>query len=328
MSRKRFTIWFGAFIAAFEGILPLLPGAHTAFGQAQFKTTTQLVLTPVRVTDSAGKTVDGLKAEDFELFENGKLRKFELESTFEPVSLVVAVQTSGISGPALAKIRKIGSLIQPLIVGDQGAGAVLTFSEQVRMRQDFSDDPVKIGAAFRGIEPDGSGAAMHDAIAEGVRLLAARENRRRRVLIVIGEARDRSSRLQLDEVISRAQAANARDLSGELSGNLDVLYLQGRREIRFRKDGVPARRRFGFAGGVPRDRTDREPERASGACGVHGRAAVVVREIERVGGGAAADGRGSARAVPAVFPGVADGGCARLPADPGACEDLPGLHSS
>lgn len=186
----------------------MLPGAHTAFGQAQFKTTTQLVLTPVRVTDGAGKTVDGLKAEDFELFENGKLRKFELESTFEPVSLVVAVQTSGISGPALAKIRKIGSLIQPLIVGDQGAGAVLTFSEQVRMRQDFSDDPVKIVAAFRGIEPDGSGAAMHDAIAEGVRMLAARENRRRRVLIVIGEARDRSSKLQLDEVISRAQAAN------------------------------------------------------------------------------------------------------------------------
>ena len=208
MSRKRFTIWLAAFTGAVEGILLLLPGAHSASAQAQFKTTTQLVLTPVRVTDHLGKTVDGLKADDFELFENGKPRKFELESTFEPVSLVVAVQTSGISGPALAKIRKIGGLIQPLIVGDQGAGAVLTFSDQVRVRQDFTDDPAKIGAAFRAIEPDGSGAAMHQAIAEGVRMLAARETTRRRVLIVIGEARDRSSKIALEEVITRAQAAN------------------------------------------------------------------------------------------------------------------------
>lgn len=196
------------FTGVVEGILLLLSGGHTAFGQAQFRTTTQLVLTPVRVTDRAGKTVDGLKGEDFELFENGALRKFDIESTFEPVSLVVAVQTSVISGPALAKIQKIGSLIQPLIVGERGAGAVLTFSERVRVRQGFTDDPAKIGAAFRAIEPDGSGAAMHEAIAEGVRMLAARENSRRRVLIVIGESKDRSSKVGLEEVISLAQAAN------------------------------------------------------------------------------------------------------------------------
>ncbi len=74
--------------------LILLLVLHTAFAQAQFSATTRLVLTPVSVKDRAGKSVDGLTAADFELYEKGAQRKFELESTFAPISLVVALQLS------------------------------------------------------------------------------------------------------------------------------------------------------------------------------------------------------------------------------------------
>jgi VWFA-related protein len=184
---------------------------HTASAQdtpAIFSATSRLVLAPVRVTDRSGKTVDGLTASDFELYDQGRARSFELETSFAPISLVVAIQSSVISGPALAKVQKIGSLIQPLVVGERGRAAVLTYSEKVTLRQDFTSDPGLIGSAFRGIEPDGGGAAMHDAIAACVRLLAARKSSRRNVVIVIGEAKDRSSKLKIDEAVSKAQAAN------------------------------------------------------------------------------------------------------------------------
>ena len=191
--------------------LVLLLAIHTAGAQdtpAQFSATSRLVLTPVRVTDRLGKTVDGLTAGDFELYDNGVFRRFDLETSFAPISLVVAIQSSVISGPALAKIQKIGSLIQPLVVGERGHAAILTYSEKLTLRQDFTSDPAQIGTAFRTIEPDGDGAAMHDAIAESVRLLSGRKSSRRNVIIVIGEAKDRSSRLKIEEVVSKAQAAN------------------------------------------------------------------------------------------------------------------------
>jgi VWFA-related protein len=192
-------------------LLILWLAIHTGTAQdtpANFSATSRLVLAPVRVTDRGGKSVDGLTASDFELSDQGRPRAFELETSFAPISLVVAIQSSLISGPALAKVQKIGSLVQPLVVGERGRAAVLTYSEKVTLRQDFTSDPALIGSAFRGIEPDGSGAAMHDAIAECVRMLAARNTSRRNVVIVIGEAKDRSSKLKIDEVVSRAQAAN------------------------------------------------------------------------------------------------------------------------
>ncbi len=120
----------------------------------------------------------------------------------------MTLQSSSISGPALAKIQKVGSLIQPLVVGDKGFAAVLTYSDHITLRQDFTADPAEIGAAFRKVEPDGAGAPMHDAILEAVRMLEARHNSRRKVVILIGESRDRSSKAKLEEVISKAQEAN------------------------------------------------------------------------------------------------------------------------
>jgi VWFA-related protein len=192
-------------------LLILWLAIHSGIAQdtpAKFSATSRLVLAPVRVTDRAGKSVDGLSAGDFELYDQGRARAFEVETSFAPISLVVAIQSSLISGPALAKVQKIGSLIQPLVVGERGHAAVLTYSDMVTLRQDFTSDPALLAAAFRGIEPDGSGAAMHDAIAESVRMLAARNNSRRSIVIVIGEAKDRSSKLKIDEVVSKAQAAN------------------------------------------------------------------------------------------------------------------------
>lgn len=171
------------------------------------RTTVPLVLVPTTVTDRHGKTIDGLIESDFELLDNGKPVRHSLETTVQPIALVVAVQTSAIAGPALAKVQKIGAMFEPLVVGDGGIAAIVTYSDEVKVWQAFTHNAGDFTERMREIEPDGAGAHMNDAVIEAVDLLAARP-KFRRVLVVIGESRDRGSQAKFQDAITRAQAAN------------------------------------------------------------------------------------------------------------------------
>mgnify|MGYP000228434112 CR=1 FL=1 len=174
----------------------------------QFRASSRLVLVPVQVSDAAGKTIESLTEADFELYDRGVMRKFRLEPENAPLSVVVAVQTGTVAGPALAKVQKVGSLLQPLVAGERGQVAVLGYSDRVTLRQDFTSDGGKIVETFRAIEPDGDGGAMHDAVLQAVEMLEKRPAGRRRVLIVVGEGKDRSSKAKLETAVSKAQEAN------------------------------------------------------------------------------------------------------------------------
>lgn len=77
---------------------------------------TRVVQASVTVTDAAGRPVLDLRPEEFLLLENGKPRKITVD-TFEtgmaPIALVLAVQSSGISVPALEKIAPKGPVRVP-----------------------------------------------------------------------------------------------------------------------------------------------------------------------------------------------------------------------
>ena len=153
-----------------------------------------LVLAPVTVTDRKGNFIDGLTVDDFRLTDDGKPQKIRMDTSdlvVAPVSLVVLIQSSAISAPALARIERVGGLIKPLVIGARGQAAVMEFDDELRLRTDFTTDSGTIGGAFLGIRSRSIRTArMLDAVAEGVKMLETRSPNNRRVMLIFSESRD------------------------------------------------------------------------------------------------------------------------------------------
>ncbi len=172
-----------------------------------------LVLVPVTVTDAQGKIVNGLQADDFVLYDDGvPQRQLQVDSSdtvLAPVALVVAIEASGISQPALEKIHKIGGMLQPLISGEKGEAAVLSYDAEVRLLQDFTRDSSKISGAFESVEGRTfKTAKMLDAVTEAVKMLEKTPENYRRMIVILGESRDRGSAAKLDQTIQAVQRAS------------------------------------------------------------------------------------------------------------------------
>jgi hypothetical protein len=133
--------------------------------------------------------------------------RHSLETTNQPLAVAVAVQTSDTAGAVLAKVQKIGSMFEPLVAGEHGMVALLTYSSKITVRQNFTFDAGQLIAQMRKLQPDGDSARMHDAILQAVGLFEARP-RFQRVLIVIGESKDRGSEAKLEQAVTRVEAVN------------------------------------------------------------------------------------------------------------------------
>ena len=175
-----------------------------------FRASVPVVLVPVTVTGRNGKFVDGLQAADFSLTADGKPRSFEMdlaEAVVAPLAVVVAIQTNDLSQTANLKVRKVGSLVQPLITGNRGRAAVIGYGETTVVLSDFTHDPDAISLAFQqsAASQGGNAARQLDAILIAARMLAARPAGERKVLIILGESKDRGSKARLADVLRALQ---------------------------------------------------------------------------------------------------------------------------
>ncbi len=175
---------------------------------AQFKSTVPLVVAPTTVTDSKGHNVDGLTTDDLILYDNNVPQKIQMDWTAYPIDLVVAVQTSANSGAVIDKLGGSGILFTQLLAAQAGETAVISFSDEVKMHQGFTGDPDSVIHAMRMLRKEGDDAHILDALEQSLAMLLDRPAGRRRIILMIAEKRDRSSKAKLTEVMEQAQQAN------------------------------------------------------------------------------------------------------------------------
>ena len=181
----------------------------TCTGWAQFKSTAPLVVAPTTVTDSKGNYVDGLTTADLILYDNNVPQAIQMDWMMYPIDLVVAIQTSSNSGAVIDKLGGSGILFTELLAADAGETAVISFSDDVKVHQDFTGSPDLVIHALRMLRKEGGNAHMLDALRQALLMLGQRRPGRRRIILMVAERRDRSSQAKLAEVMEQVERLNA-----------------------------------------------------------------------------------------------------------------------
>ena len=88
-----------------------------------------------------------------------------------PIDLVVAVQTSANFGAVIDKLGGSGILFTQLLAAEAGETAVISFSDEVKIHQDFTGDPDPVIHAMRMLRKEGDDAHMLDAMRQALAML-------------------------------------------------------------------------------------------------------------------------------------------------------------
>ncbi len=187
----------------FISALLLMP----AEGQDQIigKSDVRNVIAATTVTRKDGTIVNDLLPHQFMLFDNGKEQSIRVDQQVMPLSLVVCVQANANVEPVLKTIKKMGPLLEALVMGDTGEAAVVAFDGRVRVMEEFTRSGEKIQAALNQIKPGGGNSRMIDAVMQAVQMLKNRPIGNRRAILLISETQDKSSEAPLRQVLTALQ---------------------------------------------------------------------------------------------------------------------------
>src|SRR5260221_12327296 len=182
--------------AAITASLILATAFSSRAQQPTFRTAVDLVHFGVAVLDRQGKPVKGLRAEDFQILENGKPQALKYFTAGEPeeappLHLGLLLDTSGsmasdIKDSRSAAVKFVNTL-------DRAADVTLVdFDSEVRVARFESSDYPRLVEAIRGRNPDGW-TALYDAI--GVYLNGAQSQDGRKALVLYTDGGDTTTPL-------------------------------------------------------------------------------------------------------------------------------------
>jgi VWFA-related protein len=171
---------------------------------------TSVVLVPTLVTDLNGEPVFGLSAKNFSIYDNGLEQKVHLDETLhsQPISVVVAIEKGRSGNETLDKVKRIGSLLYPIVGEGKGEVAVVAFDSKAVLLQDFTGNLDLVTSALNRISVGDYNAASLDAISYSTTLLDARPQSNRKVLFLVCEANDRGSAAKIPEVIRKVERSH------------------------------------------------------------------------------------------------------------------------
>jgi Ca-activated chloride channel homolog len=173
---------------------------------------TDLVVLSATVTDKDGGFVDGVDRDRFKVYDEHNRQPIALFSHEDtPVSVGLIIDNSASMRP------KVGEVVAATVVFAKSSHPedelfTLAFNDEVHDAvQDhqflLADDVAALEQAVSALRPDGR-TSLYDAIMAGLDRLDE-GTRSRKVLIVISDGGDNSSRATLEQVLDRARRSDA-----------------------------------------------------------------------------------------------------------------------
>jgi Ca-activated chloride channel family protein len=164
----------------------------------------------VSVLDENNRPAPDLPREAFQLFEEGvqqEINIFEPE-TSQPLDIALMIDASLSAHKEISFEQEAAAHFIRQVLRPSDRLSVFSFDESVSQRASFSDNVPALQEAVRKI-PDGAGTSIYDAVLLGSHALAQRGDDRRRVIILVTDAGETTSRTDFDSARKAAVRANA-----------------------------------------------------------------------------------------------------------------------
>ena len=199
-----------ALAVTLSAALFLLPMGNA---QQPIRVSVNEVIVPVTVTDDKGRFVSDLQKKDFHLFDEGREQTIDFFSHEQSQPIVIGFLIDLSNGMKIhwAKYKEAATeLMLNLVPGDKRySGYVITYGNEPELVSDTNTDSEKMVAKLNKMKP-GGGAALYDAIymaCTSRKTVKGEPFEPRRILIIIGDGHDTSSKKTLQEVTEMSRTA-------------------------------------------------------------------------------------------------------------------------
>jgi Ca-activated chloride channel homolog len=167
--------------------------------RGKIKVRVELVNVLASVLDEHNKPSPDLPVEAFQVYEEGVAQKIEVfeSETKQPLDLALMIDSSMSANMEIAFEKEAAAHFIRQVLRPGDSLSVFGFDENVTQLAAFSDNVASLQAAVRKIPP-GAGTSIYDAVLLGAKALEHRGEERRRVIILVTDAGETTSRADFD----------------------------------------------------------------------------------------------------------------------------------
>jgi Ca-activated chloride channel homolog len=172
------------------------------------KVNVNLVNVLVSVLDEHNRPAPNLPVEAFEVFEQGVQQKIDIfePETKLPLDIALMIDSSMSAHKEITFEREAAANFIAQVLRPDDRLAVYEFDETVTQLAQFSANVANLQAAVHKIV-DGAGTSIYDAVLLGSRTLERRPSERRRVIILVTDAGETTSRADFESARKAALRA-------------------------------------------------------------------------------------------------------------------------
>ena len=211
----------------------LLPSVGAQDEPPVFKAGAALVDLHVSVLDKNGRLITGIPQSAFKVFENGVPQPLSVFSREDvPVSMALVIDNSG---SMRYKREEVATAAMALVTSSnpQDEVCIVNFDDRAYLDLAFTNDLKKLRLALAQLKARG-GTAMRDAISGSIDYMRKHASKDKKVLLVITDGNDNTSRVTLDQAVTEARQ------SGVLVYTIGILADEDFGEARSAKHALKA----------------------------------------------------------------------------------------